>query len=68
MVRLVTGFPVACDPQLDDNCPVPPPTSDDVTFYFEYDADNPNIVHFTNTSRRPLSPSGDLGNGGSGGR
>lgn len=52
---------VACkedDPQLG-----PPPSSDDVTFTFEYDVDNPNIVYFTNTSPIGFQAIWDFGTG-----
>ena len=55
----------ACDP-LEDVVPDigERPTADDVTFDFEYDADNANIVHFTNTSEGFILK-WDLGNGSS---
>ncbi|NBP70604.1 MAG: PKD domain-containing protein, partial [Cytophagia bacterium] len=37
--------------------------SGDVTFTFEYDAVNPNIVRFTNTSAIGFKPIWDFGNG-----
>ncbi|MEL7118863.1 MAG: hypothetical protein AAFO07_05465, partial [Bacteroidota bacterium] len=53
----------ACDPEIDDKPALaPPPTASDVTFTFEYDADNPNIVYFTNTSEGFILQ-WDLGNG-----
>lgn len=46
------------DPQLD-----PAPSSTDVTFTYDYDASNPNIVRFTNTSAIGFKPIWDFGNG-----
>ncbi|NBW37202.1 MAG: hypothetical protein EBR30_19715 [Cytophagia bacterium] len=46
------------DPQLD-----PAPSAADVRFTFEYDAVNPNIVRFTNTSAIGFKPIWDFGNG-----
>ena len=57
----------ACDPELDDKSALgPPPTAADVTFTYDYDADNPNIVHYTNTTVGSFIAKWDLGNGGSG--
>lgn len=56
----------ACSPEIDDKPELgPPPTAEDVTFTFEYDPDNPNIVHFTNTSSGFILK-WDLGNGSQG--
>lgn len=46
------------DPQL-----AAPPSNTDVTFTFEYDDENPNIVHFTNTSPIGFRAIWDFGNG-----
>lgn len=46
------------DPQLG-----PAPSAADVTFTFQYDASNPNIVRFTNTSAIGFKPIWDFGNG-----
>lgn len=46
------------DPQL-----APAPSADEVTFMFEYDAENPNIVHFTNTSPIGFKAIWDFGTG-----
>ena len=40
-----------------------PPSSDKVTFTYEYDDENPNIVHFTNTSPVGFKTIWDFGNG-----
>jgi hypothetical protein len=57
---------LACSPQED---PKPSlgkaPQSDAVTFTFEYDDENPNIVHFTNTSNKGFKAIWDFGNGAS---
>ncbi len=40
-----------CSPEIDDKPDIgPPPTASDVTFTFEPDPDNANIIYFTNTS------------------
>ncbi|NRB64304.1 MAG: PKD domain-containing protein [Saprospiraceae bacterium] len=61
----ITVLFTACDP-LEDIVPEigDRPTADDVTFDFEYDAQNPNIVHFSNTSEGFILQ-WDLGNGAS---
>jgi hypothetical protein len=41
----------------------PTPGQEEVTFTFEYDATNPNIVHFTNTSPIGFKAIWDFGNG-----
>lgn len=43
-----------------------PPVASDVTFTYEYDTENPNIVHFTNTSEG-FKAIWDFGNGQSSG-
>ncbi len=54
----------ACEPEEDAKPDLgPAPTSDDVTFTFEYDSQNPNIVHFTNTTADGFIAKWDFGNG-----
>lgn len=53
----------ACSPEVDDKPELgPPPTASDVTFTFEADPANDNIIHFTNTSSGFILK-WDLGNG-----
>ncbi len=61
---LVLGLSLTgCDPEIDDKSELgPPPTASDVTFTFEPDAANDNIIHFTNTSSGFILK-WDLGNG-----
>lgn len=60
---LVLGMFTACDPEIDDKPTIgPAPTPEDVTFTFEPDNENPNIIHFTNTSQGFILK-WDLGNG-----
>lgn len=56
----------ACQPEEDIKPDIgPAPLSEDVTFTFEYDADNPNIVYFTNTTDGGFIAQWDFGNGSS---
>ena len=53
----------ACEPQVTSAPDMEPiPVSEDVTFDYEHDADNPNIVYFTSTSNG-FKFLWDLGNG-----
>lgn len=53
----------ACSPEIDDKPELgPPPTASDVTFSFEADPANDNIIYFTNTSAGFILK-WDLGNG-----
>ena len=61
-VLLLFGL-VACEPQVSSDPSLDPaPTSDNVTFESQPDADNPNVVTFTNTSES-FRAVWDLGNG-----
>jgi len=54
---------MACEPQITSAPDTgTPPVSENVTFEYEYNADNPNVVHFTNTSEG-FKFLWDLGNG-----
>ncbi|MCH2451060.1 MAG: PKD domain-containing protein [Gracilimonas sp.] len=53
----------ACEPQISSDPSLDPaPTSDNVTFEFEPDGDNANVIHFTNTSES-FKAIWNLGNG-----
>jgi hypothetical protein len=57
---------VACSPQEDPKPSIgKSPQSDDITFTFTYDAENPNIVHFTNTTPFGFKAVWDFDNGAS---
>lgn len=56
----------ACEPEEDAKPDLgPAPTSESVTFTFEYDSANPNIVHFTNTTPDGFIAKWNFGNGSS---
>lgn len=66
VIGAMGAFLAACSPELDNKPDLGlPPTSEDVTFTYEYDADNPNIVHFTNTTEGSFIAKWDFGNGAS---
>lgn len=54
----------ACEPQVTSAPDLESaPTSESVTFEYEPDADNPNVIHFTNTSDNSFKALWDFGNG-----
>jgi hypothetical protein len=63
---VTTALLLACSPQED---PKPSlgktPQSESITFTYEYDAENPNIIHFTNTTANGFKAVWDFGNGAS---
>ncbi len=60
-------FLASCDPSVDEGPDLAAaPTSSDVTFTFTPDADNPNIIHFSNTSEGSFIFKWDFGNGSEG--
>lgn len=63
IVPLLLMAVTACEPQLSAGPDLEPvPQSDEVTFEYEHNADNPNVVEFTNTSKG-FKALWDLGNG-----
>ncbi|MDZ7807586.1 MAG: hypothetical protein U5K71_10770 [Gracilimonas sp.] len=61
-VLLLFGL-VACEPQMSSDPSLDPaPTSEAVTFEMEPDAENANVIHFTNTSES-FRAVWNLGNG-----
>lgn len=62
-VLLLFGL-VACEPQISSDPSLDPaPTSESVTFESTPDAENPNVINFTNTSEGSFRAVWDLGNG-----